>query len=344
MIVPTWQHTAVPIRGTAVTQLRRPHFALVLCAVLAAGVPAAYGVSDGNYSAAKQGCTGNADDSDHPSYTQSGCYALTVWVSDRRHRYVQVGVPQTPDGTSANAVDLCVDVTGTMKCGRFDKSGFQVLPDRRGTPIVPPASPADAQLHTYFGADDNLDGGEHDGSEQIGNGASDGGGIQANVVPSTAVTWLSDVLTLHRSHVLTHPLPVGDAGVGACADGLCFSIQSQRRVAYTAGSKKAPTRSAADYDGHTWDPPTCAGPSDTTKDCGGHSMAWWHQHNQTTYVEPGIQIYEDPDPQASPIGPYPLPAFYVGPCGLVVGGGPAPAFPASPFTNRSGQVDVETGC
>ncbi|HVU73733.1 MAG TPA: hypothetical protein VHE83_12290 [Mycobacteriales bacterium] len=325
--------------------MRRPQVLSFLAATMLVTAPVAYAVSDGDYSSAKQGCTGNADNSDHPTRSEDGCYALTVWVADRTHRFVQVGVPQTPDGTSAHAVDLCIDVTGTMKCVRVDKSGsYQQLPDRPGTPITPPASPADAQLHVYFGADDNLDGGEHDSSEQVSNGASDGGGIQANVVPTTAVSWLSDILTLNTSGLLTHPLPVADAGTGACADGLCFSIQTQRRVAYTAGGKKPPKRSAADYDGHTWDPPTCAGPSDSTADCGGHSMAWWHTHNQTTYVEPGIQIYEDPDPQASPIGPYPLPAFYIGTCGLVVGGGSAPAFPASPFTNNSGQIDVETGC
>ena len=324
--------------------LRRPHVLSLLASALLIAAPAAHAVSDGDYNPSTQGCAGNADDSDHPSHTQAGCYTMTVAISDRTHRYVQIGVPQTPDGTRANAVEVCIDVTGTQKCSRFDASGFHTLPDRPGTPIVPPASPADAELHVYFGSDDNLDGGEHDGSESIANGPSDGGGIQANVVPSSAVSWLASVLTLNRSQLLTHPLPIADAGLGACADGLCFSLQTQRRVAYTAGDPNAPTRSAANYDGHTWDPPTCAGPTDTVKDCGGTSMAWWHQHNQTTYVEPGLQIYEDPDPQGSPVGPYPLPAFYAGPCGLVAGGGTAPAFPASPYTNSAGQIVVETGC
>ena len=62
------------------------------------------------------------------------------------------------------------------------------------------------------------------------------------------------------------------------------------------------------------------------------------------YAEPGIQIYEDPDPQGSPIGPwYPIPAFYVGTCGLIVGGGQM-AMPESPFTNKGGQFVVSTGC
>ena len=62
------------------------------------------------------------------------------------------------------------------------------------------------------------------------------------------------------------------------------------------------------------------------------------------YAEPGIQIYEDPDPQGSPIGPsYPIPAFYVGTCGLIVGGGQM-TMPSSPFTNKAGQFVVPTGC
>ena len=70
---------------------RRPHVLSLLAATVLVAAPAAYAVSDGNYSSAKQGCAGNADDSDHPTSTQAGCYALTVWVSDRTHRYVQVG-------------------------------------------------------------------------------------------------------------------------------------------------------------------------------------------------------------------------------------------------------------
>lgn len=318
----------------------RPVLLAAAALALTAGSLPALAVSDGNYDPAKQGCSPSADDSAHPSYTEPGCYAATLQLSGATHRYVLVGVPQTPDGTSANAVEICLDLTGTAKCARFDASGFTPLPDRPGTPV----DPEKGELHAYFGADDNLDSGEHDGSEAIANGPSDGGGIQANLAPLTAAEWVTQVLAGGRGYLLTHPLPAADAGTGACADGLCISVQTQRRVAYTAGGNNPPTRDAANYDGHTWDPPTCAGPTDTKADCGGHDMAWWHKHGQTTYVEPGIQVYEDPDPQGSPIGPYPLPAIYVGTCGFVAGGGTAPAFPASPITNRAGQLVVETGC
>lgn len=323
------------------TRLRtRPLLLAAAAVVLATGSLPALAISDGNYDPAKQGCSPNADDSDRPAYTEEGCYSATLQLSGATHRYVLVGVPQTPDGTNANAVEICLDLTGTASCARFDANGFTPLPDRPGTPL----DPEKGELHAYFGADDNLDGGEHDGSADVANGPSDGGGIQANVAPMTAADWVARVLAGDTGHVLTHPLPAADAGTGACADGICFSVQTQRRVVYTAGNKNAPTRDAADYEGHTWDPPSCAGPSDTKADCDGHDMAWWHKHNQTTYVEPGIQIYEDPDYQASPIGPYPLPALYVGTCGFVAGGGVAPAFPASPITNSAGQLVVQTGC
>ena len=65
---------------------------------------------------------------------------------------------------------------------------------------------------------------------------------------------------------------------------------------------------------------------------------------QHVVAEPGVVVYGDPDPQSSPIGPYPLPAAYVGTCGVTAGGGTAPAAPASPVTNSAGQVSVSTGC
>lgn len=312
----------------------------VAAAVLVASAVPASAVSDGSYDPEKQGCSGNANASDEPQKTEEHCYAAVLHLSGAQHRYVLVGIPQTPDGTSPNAVELCLDLTGTASCARFDENGFTALPDRPGTPL----DAEKGELHAYFGADDNLFNGEHDGSEQVANGPSDGGGIEANLTPMSAADWVAHLLAGDKSYVLTHPLPVADAGAGACADGICISVQTQRRVAYAAGSKHPRARNAANYEDHSWDPPSCDGPSDNKQDCDGHSMSWWHKQGETTYVEPGITIYEDPDPQASPLGPYPIPALYIGSCGFVAGGGIAPAFPASPITNSAGQLVVETGC
>lgn len=293
---------------------------------------AAMAVSDGNYDYNKQHCSAAAANSDYPDRTEPDCRTLnaSLWTGSngaysQDNEVGAVGIHQAPDGDEGDPNSIPHD------------------PAYNG-PGATAQDHAAEGLHAYFGADDNLDSGEHDGSTYVANGPSDGGGIQANVTPLTAAQWLAKAMAGDSAYVLTHPLPGADAGTGACADGLCISVQTQRRVAYRAGAKNAKTRDAADYEGHEWDPPSCAGPSDTAKDCGGHTMAWWHHRNQTTYVEPGIQIYEDPDPQGSPEGPYPLPALYIGTCGFVAGGGVAPAFPASPITNDAGQLVVKTGC
>ena len=197
-------------------------------------------------------------------------------------------------------------------------------------------------LRVYFGADDNLSSGEHDSSALIGDGPSDGGGVQVNVRPDTLDAWLDAVAVGDTLYLLHHPLPLVDAGVGACADGICLSLQTVQRVAF-AGTDDG-ERAVADYEGKAWDPETCAGPSDTEADCGpGGILAWVAQEGVTT-VEPGLQIYEDPSPEGSPIGPYPLPALYVGTCGVILGGGPLLAVPASPLTNGAGQLVVPTAC
>src|SRR5436305_1121014 len=81
---------------------------------------------------------------------------------------------------------------------------------------------------------------------------SDGGYIQANVSPTAFRQWVSEALSANRSYVLTHPLPGADAGFGACADGLCFSVQTQRRVAYQGSGTGQ--HDAANYQGKKWDP------------------------------------------------------------------------------------------
>ena len=67
---------------------------------------------------------------------------------------IRVGTLQRPEGTFVH--EFVVD-------GDFDVS--QIDPTRG------------AQV--YFGADDNLDAGEHDGASGMGNGPSDGGAIDS---------------------------------------------------------------------------------------------------------------------------------------------------------------------
>jgi hypothetical protein len=274
------------------------------------------GVSDGNYRASRQGCTGHADDTKHSDKVEQGCQSMTLNVSDGSgHEPFRVGTQQTKDGESAGAPTTSGDPSG------FDPSS--------GTRV-------------YMGADDNLDNGEHDSSSKIGDGPSDGGAVVLNVAPDSLGVWINALMSGDASYVLTHPVPLVDAGFGSCADGLCESVQTQQRTAYQ-GDNKHKSRDAANYDGKQWDPDTCGGPSDTSADCGPGGIKHWSKQEGSVHVEPGAQVYEDPNPEGSPIGPYPIPGAYAGTCGVIAGGGPAQA-PASPITNSAGQVVVPTQC
>jgi hypothetical protein len=298
--------------------VKRLSLLVVACAaLLILSTGAALAVSDGNYDYRKQHCTGRADNYTTPNRVEPGCRNLTVVVSDTSNKeWVSAGTQQTADGKPV------------------DPSSFTVTQGPGGDPAK--------GVRLYFGADDNLDNGEHDSSPQVNNGPSDGGAIKVDVDPATVAVWLAALSRGDASYLATHPVPLVSAGTGACADGICFAAATSRRVAFKGHGKGH--RSVADYEGKQWDPESCGGPSDQPKDCGGHSLKWWNNKEGTVYVDPGVQVYEDPDAQGSPIGPYPLPAAYVGTCGVILGGGAAPAAPASPITNRAGQIDVPTAC
>jgi hypothetical protein len=212
----------------------------------------------------------------------------------------------------------------------------------------------------YLGADDNLDSGEHDGANgQYGtaravNGPSDGGNLEANWHPGQTFTWLADLVALAHggspAPVAENPVPVADAGGGACADGICFGVYTAQRSLYQGGggaNGKSSSRDVYNYQGKTFGPYDCnSGSPQNEQACsteGGHTMDWYRQQEaRNVYAEPGVTVYEDPDPQASPALPnqlYPLPAAYAGTCGVAAGGGTVKA-PASPVTNGAGQVVV----
>jgi hypothetical protein len=280
----------------------------------------AWAVSDGQYSPARQHCSGAADDSETPDRVEPGCQSFTVNVNDGDGpELFFVGFQQTADG---NNVDPSAPVTGA------DPTGFD--PTR--------------QLQLYIGADDNLDTGEHDSSPLISNGPSDGGAIVANYNMSTLDPWSRAVMGGDVSYVLTHPLPLVDFGFGMCADGICLAVTTTERVAYSGGDKHSDPQPVADYSGKQWDPDTCGGPDDTKADCGGHDIRYWHKRDGVRTTEPGVQFFEDPDPQGSPIGPYPLPALYAGTCGVIVGGGDVVGPADTPLTNSAGQAYIPTGC
>jgi hypothetical protein len=289
--------------------------------VMGTGIAIA-GVSDGNYRPERQGCSPNANDTEREEWApEKKCQNFTVNVRDRDgNEGFRAGLPQLKNGEHPDPRRATV---------KGPRDGF----DPTNGPRL------------YIGADDNLDNGEHDGSDQVGDGPSDGGAIVFNVKPKSKNNWFAALLQHDWQYLFTHPIPYIDAGFGSCADGVCESVQTQRHTAYDGGSDTAPPRDAANYDGYTWDPHDCSGADSGPEPCENpDGLRYWHNQSGDVYVEPGVQFYEDPNPAGSPIGPYPLPSAYVGTCGVILGGGPSAQMPASPITNSAGQFVITTKC
>jgi hypothetical protein len=347
-------------------------FSLVIVLVAVGGFATAFGVSEGNYDPARMHCSGRAERAIEPDYVEDGCHNFTITISDGKgHEYFGIGSPQTKDGergglpsvlpfgigANVHQLDWWYDLGDG--CTRFSAdSETPGAPVQDACPWFNPTAPnyygpskpvePGSGLKIYFGADDNLAGGEHDSSYLVNNGPSDGGGIRVELRPGKLAGWIRNFMA-HPRRIGTHPLPVADAGIGFCADGICFSIQTARRAVFQGGST-GESRAVSNYDGKNWDPEECSGANDAnTTDCddpstsGTEDITYWNDQEGTVYAEPGVQIYEDPDAQGSPIGPYPLPAIYVGACGVVIGGGPM-QMPDSPFTNDAGQIVIPAGC
>jgi len=333
----------------------------------------ALAVSDGNYDPALQHCTGGAERSDEPSHVEPHCHSSTLVILDGNgHEYFGIGTQQMAEGQTPlldlqlvqigrhQIIDVWHDAgqaTDEMSCPdtcrlyTFDDESPSTpapeccefvngFPDLNGNPRAtnPPADPTTG-LRLYMGADDNLDAGEHDSSETMANGPSDGGAVVLNLNPASLMSWMAFAMLAGNGNpgkLLVHPLPIVDGGFGACADGFCVAVQTTRRDrAYVGGT---PTyRPVADYTGHAWDPPTCAGPTDSLADCAGSTPGGFNAANGDPAIEPGVQIFEDPDAQASPLGPvYPIPAVYVGTCGAIIGGGALSAASGAPSDQSLG--------
>ncbi|MCU1463575.1 MAG: hypothetical protein JWO37_3650 [Acidimicrobiales bacterium] len=321
----------------------RPAFAALLAAAVGlATVGTAFAVSSGGYDPAQQDCSPSADSTATSNQAEPGCRSFMLHLSDDSgNRYAQYGIRQVPNNQSPD-------------------------PTNPDTSVATPSAAWAALLtgaHVYLGADDNLDNGEHDGVSGANgtagsvNGPSDGGAVLLNWHPGDGSTWLASVVA-DPNVLFVNPVGIADFGIGACADGVCFSLQTRRRLVYQGGS--AGSRDVYDYRGKTWDPYNCSsGSPQEEASCaepgGPQTMDGYRSaEKQSVYAEPGFQFYEDPDPQSSPIDPlsngnqhplYPLPAAYVGTCGVVVGGGATVIVPSSPVTNSAGQLAVQNpGC
>lgn len=299
---------------------------------------------------------------------------------------LSLGYPGNDNSIHSGCAAVNTNGTGGgqgVGCGSGSGTGatatFDIQNSSQPLVITPQTGPPDASgiqslltngFRFYYGQDDNTDAGEHDGAS--GNngtagsvtGPSDGGGVGIFFLPAMA----------SQTPTAYNPVPFVGAYEGFCADGICQETTTQRQTIYQGcGANANPdiacspgqensTRDVYDYQGKTWDPYNCSSGNSQEESpgpngCGSQTMDWYRQQEaHNVYAEPGFQFYEDPDPQGSPALPiYPLPAVYVGTCGVVAGGGqqmnqdgfPAtPAAPAgTPVTNGAGQVAVTpTGC
>ena len=139
----------------------------MVCLVTFAAFGTSHAVSDGHYRPDRNHCTTADDNSDNAKYVNPDCKSLIFTISDGTgHEYIGAGTRQTPDGTFANTMDFWVDPgQGQMTTWYVDSSGLH------GPTMLPSKGPGDPStgLFVYFGADDNLDNGEHDSSD-IGGG------------------------------------------------------------------------------------------------------------------------------------------------------------------------------
>lgn len=194
----------------------------------------------------------------------------------------------------------------------------------------------------YFGADDNLDNGEHDGvnpsdfngqDAQLADGPSDGGAVQANTHPNGQLSKPGTLIADNVDPTDAHdPVRAADAGTGACADGFCAGADTMRRRDYQGGCTSCPDQSVySDQYTTQWRSPDCNGQSTQNEnECG----ADWQNGNEqgniyqpysergAYYTDPGVFVYSDPDPQASPEFPvtptYPMCELYAGTMGVWV--------------------------
>src|SRR5438093_4370070 len=111
---------------------------------------------------------------------------MIVFLADGTgHQYAGWGLDQTADGTVVHTGEVWLDPgAGARYTWNFDLAAGSV----NQMPTVTASTPGDPTtgVDVYFGADDNLDGGEHDSSSQVSDGPRDGGGIEANIDPAAA--------------------------------------------------------------------------------------------------------------------------------------------------------------
>ena len=229
-------------------------------------------------------------------------------------------------------------------------------------------------LIVYFGGDDNQNHGEHDGvgpytshttpnDNGAENGTSDGTADTISVTPQNA----------GQQSTPTHPEGAVNASIGViCTEGICAEATTQQHTVYYGcdapnANGNAPCDPGTPSNGNVYDysqPDPSA--NSESQDCNnqapsnsgscgpGGENADRSATPRDMNTEPGVQIYEDPDPGRSPLSQYfgnpqglmfPTPGAYAGTCGVTAG---SPTLPtaqtinSTPFGNGAGQAQVKT--
>jgi hypothetical protein len=200
-------------------------------------------------------------------------------------------------------------------------------------------------LLVYFGMDDNSDNGEHDGvsgvegtcppdpqnpgttchSAGVVNGPSDGGSTLLSLEPQ----WLLGP----TGPSAAHPEGLVNYSMGFCADGICGEGTTQQQTVYYGCDATNPQNDGT-YDQCTGGGPSgnvyenkspastsegsnCSSGDAGSESCGGSGLDVYRQGTpKQMNAEPGVQTYQDPDPQRSPALPFGTPGLYVGTCGI----------------------------
>ena len=223
-------------------------------------------------------------------------------------------------------------------------------------------------LLVYFGMNDNADNGEHDGYTGLDNypcytdpktgttydcnsagainGPSDGGAITLSITPLRVLAPFSS----------THPEGAVNYSTGFCADGICAAASTEQQTVYhgcgygTHSACRSGTPSSADVFTNSApssqsEPYGCSSGDGKTESCpGGQSADTYVSQTPTDEnVEPGVQTYQDPDPQRSPAAPFNTPGLYAGTCGVYVNASSDSVGPSLPSLLTGGAVDAPAG-
>ena len=168
------------------------------------------------------------------------------------------------------------------------------------------------EFHGFIAADDNLESGEHDGiperncepdpndpnqqvcydNRDLADGPSDGGSIRVDVTPN-----FDDP----AANFSTNPdalLLAAYVGAGFCVDGICGNGGTGEREVYDGGQDGKVYLDDATADDYKDTDDYCS--YDNEHNC----VRDVHDQQKDFYSRPGVNIYADPDPQDSSLGPF----------------------------------------